>query len=115
MTTMPQLVLTAPGQAQWTEVPEPVLVGDVDALVRPIAVATCDLDTVINAGSFPLPLPYALGHEFVSEGRAVGSGSSAASRSGSTRWRWRGPWGPKSPMWTATRGGPRWRPILAPP
>jgi threonine dehydrogenase-like Zn-dependent dehydrogenase len=62
----PQLTLTAPGRAQWTDAPVPVLSGG-DALVRPIAVATCDLDTVVNAGTYPLPLPYALGHEFVAE------------------------------------------------
>jgi threonine dehydrogenase-like Zn-dependent dehydrogenase len=67
-----QLVLIEPGRAQWTDVPEPTLTGDVDALVRPIAVATCDLDTWINAGRFPLPLPYALGHEFVAEVLSVG-------------------------------------------
>ena len=67
MTTMPQLVLTAPGTATWTEVPVPALSGAGDALVRPLAVATCDLDTVINAGRFPFALPYALGHEFAAE------------------------------------------------
>jgi threonine dehydrogenase-like Zn-dependent dehydrogenase len=73
MSTMPQLVLAAPGRAEWAEVPAPTLAGDVDALVRPVAVATCDLDTVINAGSFPMQLPYALGHEFVAEVTAVGT------------------------------------------
>jgi threonine dehydrogenase-like Zn-dependent dehydrogenase len=68
-----QLVLVEPGRAEWTDVPEPTLTGDVDALVRPIAVATCDLDTWVNTGGFPLPLPYALGHEFVAEVLAVGS------------------------------------------
>jgi threonine dehydrogenase-like Zn-dependent dehydrogenase len=68
-----QLVLTEPGRAQWTDVPEPTLTGDVDALVRPIAVATCDLDTWVNGGRFPLPLPYALGHEFVAEVLSVGA------------------------------------------
>src|SRR5687767_4500507 len=61
--TMQQLVLNAPGRAVWSEVAEPVLTGDTDALVRPLAVATCDLDTAINAGAIPLPLPYELGHE----------------------------------------------------
>ena len=72
MSTMPQLVLAAPGRAEWTDVPVPTLVGDVDALVRPVAVATCDLDTAVNAGAFPLPLPYRLGHEFVAEVIAAG-------------------------------------------
>ena len=69
--TMPQLVLTAPGAAAWTDVPVPVLTGTGDALVRPVAVATCDLDTAVNVGRFPLALPYALGHEFVAEVVAV--------------------------------------------
>src|SRR5215510_2167867 len=64
---MRQLILSGPGNAVWTEVPEPALTGKGDALVRPVAVATCDLDTAVNAGRFPLPLPYALGHEFVAE------------------------------------------------
>src|SRR5262245_12900315 len=75
---MDQLVLTEPGRAEWTSVPEPTLAGDVDALVRPVAVATCDLDTWVNAGRFPLQLPYALGHEFVGEVLAVGSDVTAA-------------------------------------
>ena len=70
---MEQLVLSAPGRAEWTEVPAPTLAGGADALVRPIAVATCDLDTAINSGAFPLPLPYALGHEFVAEVVEVGA------------------------------------------
>jgi len=72
METMAQLVLTAPGSAQWTDVPVPRMTGEDDALVEPIAVATCDLDTLINMGDFPLPLPYALGHEFVGRVMAVG-------------------------------------------
>lgn len=64
---MRQLTLVKPGRAEWSEVPEPVLTGPDDALVRPIAVATCDLDTAINAGVFPIELPYAVGHEFVAE------------------------------------------------
>jgi threonine dehydrogenase-like Zn-dependent dehydrogenase len=72
MSTMPQLVLAAPGRAEWTEVPTPALAGDVDALVQPVAVATCDLDTAVSAGAFPLPMPYALGHEFVAQVVAIG-------------------------------------------
>jgi len=73
---MPQLVLTRPGRAEWTDVPVPVLTGPGDALVRPVAVATCDLDTAINAGVFPMELPYALGHEFVAEVIDVADGVS---------------------------------------
>jgi alcohol dehydrogenase len=74
MATMPQLVLNKPGDADWTEVPVPRLRGPGEALVRPVAVATCDLDTAINAGVFPMDLPYALGHEFVAEVAEVADG-----------------------------------------
>src|SRR6266536_1337008 len=67
MATMPQLFLPAPGHAAWADVAVPALHGPSDALVRPLAVATCDLDTAVNAGRFPIGLPYALGHEFVAE------------------------------------------------
>lgn len=73
---MRQLMLVKPGRAEWTEVPDPVLTGPDDALVRPIAVATCDLDTAINAGVFPMELPYAVGHEFVAEVIDVADGVS---------------------------------------
>jgi threonine dehydrogenase-like Zn-dependent dehydrogenase len=82
-----QLVLESPGKAAWTAAAVPTLDGATGpsagasgpaadpagaALVRPLAVATCDLDTVVNAGVYPLPLPYALGHEFVAEVIEVG-------------------------------------------
>jgi threonine dehydrogenase-like Zn-dependent dehydrogenase len=50
----------------------PTLGGDGEALVRPVVVATCDLDTAVNADVFPMQLPYALGHEFVAEVIEVG-------------------------------------------
>ena len=75
MTTLingqPQLTLVVPGVAVWADVPIPDLAGDGDALVRPLAVATCDLDTWVNTGNYPLPMPYALGHEFVAEVQQV--------------------------------------------
>jgi threonine dehydrogenase-like Zn-dependent dehydrogenase len=74
MATMPQLVLNKPGDAGWTEVAVPRLQGDGEALVRPVAVATCDLDTAINAGVYPMELPFAVGHEFVAEVVEVGGG-----------------------------------------
>ncbi len=74
---MRQLVLTGPRQLVWQDVPDPQLSGDGQALVRPLAVATCDLDHPIVAGTTPFPLPVALGHECVAEvvevGSAVGS------------------------------------------
>ncbi|TMA99276.1 MAG: dehydrogenase [Deltaproteobacteria bacterium] len=41
-------------------------------LVRPIAVATCDLDAVIVRGLAPFPPPFPLGHESVAEVVEIG-------------------------------------------
>ncbi|MEY3148106.1 MAG: hypothetical protein RL688_1325 [Actinomycetota bacterium] len=43
-----------------------------DALVRPIAVARCDLDPAIALGLYPMPAPFVMGHEMVGEVVAVG-------------------------------------------
>jgi hypothetical protein len=42
------------------------------AVVRPIAITTCDLDPLIALGASPFPLPVQLGHECVAEVLAVG-------------------------------------------
>jgi threonine dehydrogenase-like Zn-dependent dehydrogenase len=74
---MKQLTLVETGRVEWLDAPEPTLEGAGQALVRPIAVALCDLDANIVQGTFPLQAPVALGHEFVAEvvevGDAVGS------------------------------------------
>ena len=74
---MLQLTYTGPDQLEWREAPEPSLSSDAAALVRPRAVATCDLDALIIEGSSPFPPPFAIGHECVAEvldvGDAVGS------------------------------------------
>lgn len=41
---MQQLTYTGPRELEWQDAPEPRLTGDGAALVRPLAVATCDLD-----------------------------------------------------------------------
>jgi threonine dehydrogenase-like Zn-dependent dehydrogenase len=64
---MRQLTLEGPGRLRWAEVPEPTLSGDGDALVRPVAVATCDLDAPIVRGETPFGGPLPLGHECVAE------------------------------------------------
>jgi threonine dehydrogenase-like Zn-dependent dehydrogenase len=72
-----QLTYTAPNELHWLEADEPSLSSDAAALVRPVAVATCDLDALIIAGESPFPAPFAIGHECVAEvidaGDAVGS------------------------------------------
>jgi len=69
---MRQLTCTGPHQLAWLDVPEPVLQADSDALVRPLAVARCDIDRALIAGAFPLRGAFAVGHECVAEVVALG-------------------------------------------
>jgi len=69
---MRQLMCTAPGSVEWREVPEPRLSGDGEAIVRPLAVARCDIDVPLTSGIFPIREPFALGHECVAEIVALG-------------------------------------------
>lgn len=69
---MRQLTCTAPGAIEWRDVPEPRLQGDGEALVRPLAVARCDIDLPLAAGLFGVREPFALGHECVGEIVALG-------------------------------------------
>jgi alcohol dehydrogenase len=71
-----QLTLTDEQSVVWREVPEPELVEATDALVRPLVVATCDLDQPMLRGEYPFPTPIALGHEFLAEVIEVGPESS---------------------------------------
>lgn len=64
---MRQLTLVEPGRLEWLDVPEPQLQGRGEALVRPIAVARCDVDLPMVRGLTPDPPPIAMGHEFVAE------------------------------------------------
>ncbi|HEX7610462.1 MAG TPA: alcohol dehydrogenase catalytic domain-containing protein [Solirubrobacteraceae bacterium] len=64
---MRRLTYTGPGALDWREAPEPQLSSDAAALVRPLAVATCDLDALIIAGGSPFPAPFPIGHECVAE------------------------------------------------
>jgi alcohol dehydrogenase len=62
-----------PHRLEWRDVPAPRLAADTDALVRPTAVAACDLDRLIGRGNSPFPGPFALGHEFCGEVVAWGA------------------------------------------
>lgn len=64
--------MTEERRVEWRDVPEPVLDGPAQALVRPLAVALCDLDQPIIRGEAPIPGPIALGHEMVAAVVAVG-------------------------------------------
>lgn len=77
---MRRLAYTEPGQLAWQEVPEPELQGSTEALVRPVAVARCDIDYPIVRGRTPFQPPIAVGHEFVAEIVQVGSDVSGLER-----------------------------------
>ncbi len=64
---MQALYFTGPGGLEWREAPAPRIQGPGEALVRPLAVAACDLDIGIVAGTTPFPPPFQLGHEFAGE------------------------------------------------
>lgn len=66
---MQQLQLIKKGVLEWKEVPEPELRGKNQAIVKPVAVARCDLDLPIVRGQTLFRAPFPLGHEFV--GRIV--------------------------------------------
>src|SRR5580704_13698002 len=70
---MLQLTYTGPDALTWREAPEPRLSSDAAALVRPVAVATCDLDALIIEGA----PPFAIGHECVAEVLEVGDAVSS--------------------------------------
>lgn len=69
---MRQLTCTGPGVVEWTDVPEPVLEQPTDALVRPVAVARCEIDPLLVLAGPTTPGGFALGHEAVAEVVAVG-------------------------------------------
>jgi threonine dehydrogenase-like Zn-dependent dehydrogenase len=69
---MRQLTCIAPNKIEWREVPTPTLESDHAALVRPLAVARCDLDPVLVSGLIPQKGEFALGHECVGEVVALG-------------------------------------------
>ena len=69
---MEQLTLVETGRIEWQDVSEPRIEGPDEALVRPLAVARCDIDLPYVTGLLPPPRPFALGHECVGEIVAVG-------------------------------------------
>lgn len=64
--------MTEARDVEWRDVPEPALESAGQALVRPLAVALCDLDQPMVRGEAPFPAPIAIGHEFVAEVVAAG-------------------------------------------
>jgi threonine dehydrogenase-like Zn-dependent dehydrogenase len=69
---MQRLMFEEPGRYSWQEAADPQITAPQQALVRPIAVACCDLDVGVVQGVLPLPPGHAVGHEGVGEVIAVG-------------------------------------------
>ena len=70
---MEQMFFVEPGVVEWRDAAAPQLAEATDALVRPISVATCDIDTGLVLGLAPFPGPFPLGHEGVAEVVDIGS------------------------------------------
>src|SRR3954451_20153876 len=64
---MRSLVLEDTRRVVWQEAPAPQRRREREAVVRPLAVATCDLDQPMIFGQTPFALPIHLGHECVAE------------------------------------------------
>lgn len=71
---MRQLTCVDVGKLEWRDVPEPRISADGEALIRPLAVARCDIDRFLVSGAFPIQVPFALGHECVAVVTALGDG-----------------------------------------
>lgn len=69
---MRQLEFIEAGKLEWRDAPDATIQGDGEALVRPLAVATCDLDLLIVRGLVPAEEPFPFGHECVAEVVDVG-------------------------------------------
>jgi threonine dehydrogenase-like Zn-dependent dehydrogenase len=73
-----QLTFVEAGRVEWRVVPDPELGDPAAAIVRPLAVARCDIDLpMATEGLFPGP--FAVGHETVAEVVAVGDAVSRRS------------------------------------
>jgi threonine dehydrogenase-like Zn-dependent dehydrogenase len=75
---MKQLTFLEAGKLEWREVSEPRIGADIEAIVRPLAVATCDLDLAFVRGVAPAGREFAFGHECVAEVVEVGDAVTVA-------------------------------------
>lgn len=64
---MKHVVFVEPGKLEWRETLAPTLQGDGEAIVRPIVVGRCDLDTLYITGRMPLASGEPIGHEIIAE------------------------------------------------
>lgn len=57
------LTFVEPQKLEWRERAAPRLEGAYDAIVRPVAATTCDVDQMMIRGMTPLKGPFSIGHE----------------------------------------------------
>src|SRR6476659_3344444 len=69
---MYQLMFEAAGEYAWRDATDLEITTPEQAIVRPVAVACCDLDVAVAEGRLPMPPGHAVGHEGVAEVVAVG-------------------------------------------
>ena len=69
---MKQLTFEDVGRYVWRDVPDLTITAPEQALIRPLAVACCDLDVAVVHGRLPMPPGHAVGHEGLGEVVAVG-------------------------------------------
>lgn len=69
---MRRLVFVGPRKVDWIEAPEPELSTERSAIVRPLAVSTCDMDAVALAGAIRFRSGTPLGHEGVAVVEVIG-------------------------------------------
>ena len=71
---MRELTYVGERRVEWRERPDPRVESRFDAIVKPVAATTCDVDKMIVAGRAPVPPPFAIGHECVAEVAETGEG-----------------------------------------
>ena len=69
---MRELIYHAAGELTWNHRDDLRVAADHEAVVRPIAATTCDVDQVVLRGLTPFRGPFAIGHECVAEIVEVG-------------------------------------------
>src|SRR5258707_11217403 len=80
---MQHLIFEDAGKYTWRDAPEPEITAPEQAIVRPVAVACCDLDVAVAEGLLPMPPGHAVGHEGVAEvvaGGGAGPGGEGGGR-----------------------------------
>ena len=70
---MQHAVFIEPGKLEWREAAAPRLQSDCEAIVRPVVVGRCDLDTLYVTGRMPLASGEPIGHEIIAEVVDVGA------------------------------------------